>query len=151
MKHYFKTIFVLLTVVAIFASCEKEPAAPVISNLEIGKDNSGKAYIGGDLHIEADIVAEGKIARIALTIHPEGEHASHVQAQRIIAHAGQPLKWEVDTTYTGKYAGVKNIEFHEHISVPLTAGPGEYHLYLLVVDMNGKTTESEAEFYLEEQ
>ncbi len=146
MKHYLKTIVVLLAVTAVLASCEKDPAAPKISGLEIGKDNSGIAYVGGDLHIEAEIVAEAKIARIVLTIHPEEEHAHHAPIQRVISISEHSTHWEVDTTYTGKYAGVKNIEFHEHIKVPLYAETGDYHLHLLVVDMDGKTAEVEEEF-----
>ena len=61
---------ILLVVIAFatglfLTSCEKEDevAKPVISGLELGIGNSHVAYIGADLHIETEIVAEGKIER----------------------------------------------------------------------------------------
>jgi len=148
MKNFLKklTFFVLLSFT--FISCENELKAPVISDVEIGYNNSKKAYIGSDLHVEANILAEGKIAKIILTIHPEGE-AEHVSAQKIVSAIDHSGEWEVDSTYTGKYAGVKNTSFHEHVEIPSNAEIGDYHLHLSVVDMEGNTTEIEAEISLE--
>jgi hypothetical protein len=147
MKQLIKFSILAALMAMVFISCEKEPAAPVISEVEIGMDNSKTAYIGDDLHIDASILAAGKIARIVLTIHPEGEGA-HAPAQKIVAYIQGDNHWEVDSTYTGKYAGVKNIEFHEHLEIPENAMAGHYHLHLLVVDMQGQTAELEEEITL---
>lgn len=128
----------ILTLTALFlASCETDPAKPKITISELGYDNSKTVNAGNDLHIEGDIVAEGKIDKIMLKIHPEGEHKSTLL--NTVHH-----EWEVDTTYT-KFAGLKNSSFHEHVEVPLDAETGHYHLHLNVIDMEGNSSEFEAE------
>ncbi len=131
-------MLVALSATVIFASCKKdeEPKAPEFVKFELGYDNSGTAVAGEDLHIDAEVLAEGKIASIIITIHPEGEHG--YKTTRVI-------EWEVDTTYTTGYAGVKNIDFHEHIDVPADAETGPYHFHMKVTDMEGNRTEKEAE------
>ena len=62
----------------LFTSCKKEEeeepkAKPAITINEIGEGNSKTATIGEDLHIDIDVVAEGKISRIEVMIHPEHE------------------------------------------------------------------------------
>jgi len=137
----------IMAIIAIFAtfltSCEKDVKAPVISDVEIGLKNSKIAYIGSDLHLQASIVAEGKISKIQVTIHPasEAEHVSAMKAKLATVHEGE---WEVDTTYT-KFTGLKNTTFHEHIDVPVNAPQEEYHLHIIVVDMEGNTSEFEEE------
>jgi len=137
----------IMAIIAIFAtfltSCEKDVKAPVISDVEIGLKNSKIAYIGSDLHLQASIVAEGKISKIQVTIHPasEAEHVSAMKAKSATLYEGE---WEVDTTYT-KFSGLKNTTFHEHIDVPVNAPIEAYHLHIIVVDMEGNTTEFEEE------
>ncbi|MBK8808516.1 MAG: DUF4625 domain-containing protein [Bacteroidales bacterium] len=126
-------IIVLAIVVAtglVFSSCEKEVAKPEITLTEVGLNNSKTAIVGDDLHIEADIVAEGTIKTVLVEIHPEGTGT-----------------WELDTTYS-KFSGKKNSTFHEHIDIPLTAEVGDYHFHLVVTDELGNetTAESEIEF-----
>jgi len=142
MKHLIKLSLVAAVMAFTLTSCEKDPAAPVISNVEIGLENSKTAVIGGDLHLDATILAPAKIARIVLTIHPKDEVA-HAPSRKIAALIQDKNYWEVDTTYTGKYVGVKNIEFHVDIEIPEYATAGHYHLHLLVVDMLGQTAEVE--------
>ena len=43
----------------------------VISDLELGISDSHVAYIGADLHVEAEIVAEGRIKLVMVEIHQE--------------------------------------------------------------------------------
>jgi hypothetical protein len=117
-----------------FTSCDKEEevAKPVISILELGLDNSHVAYIGADLHIEAEIVAEGKIDKITVEIHQE-EGSSE----------------EIDTTYT-EFSGLKNTTFHKHVGIPSTTVAGTYHCHITVIDMEGNSTTVEDEISIEE-
>ena len=110
------------------SSCNKEenPAKPTVTLTEVGHDNSKTAEPGEDLHLEADILAEGLIKRIDVEIHLEDGD------------------YEIEKSYTeGKYIGVKNVEFHEHIDIPADAPLGEYHLHFTVTDQKGQTTTAE--------
>ena len=110
-------------------SCNKEEntAKPVVNLTEVGHDNEKVAMRGDDLHLEADILAEGLIKRIDVEIHQEDG------------------TYEIEKSYTdGKYVGVKNVEFHEHIDIPAEAPLGEYHLHFTVTDQKGQTTLAEA-------
>jgi len=131
-------ITLLATTIGIFTSCNKdeEIKAPEFILFELGYDNSGTAIAGEDLHMDAEILAEGKIAYVIVTIHPEGEHGYK---------SIRTIEWEVDTTYTSGYSGVKNIDFHEHIDIPADAEVGPYHFHMMVTDMEGNRTEKEAE------
>ncbi len=135
----------LLTLVIIttlfFIACDKEddiPSKPVISILELGDGethgNDHTAKIGEDLHMEVNVVAEGKIDKIQVRIHPEGEHHKD----------GGHEEWEIDTTYT-KFSGLKNTLFHEHLEISNLAEPGEYHFDFIVTDMEGNQSSAEAE------
>jgi hypothetical protein len=125
-------------------SCSKEEdlSPPVISGFELGYHNSHTAYAGSDLHIEAEVLAEGKIQHIILEIHPEGAH----ETDQTSGIAG--TRWEVDTIYTGKYSGVKNTTFHEHLGIPATTDTGSYHVHFIVTDMEGNQTSIEEELQL---
>ena len=110
-------------------SCNKEEntAKPTVNLTEVGHDNEKVAMRGNDLHLEADILAEGLIKRIDVEIHQEDG------------------TYEIEKSYTeGKYVGVKNVEFHEHIDIPAEAPLGEYHLHFTVTDQKGQTTLAEA-------
>lgn len=127
-----KTIILLrfiaiITLVTGFAACQKNPSAPKIILTEVGHENGGKAEQGDDLHLEADIVAEGLIQRIHVEIHQENG------------------SYEIEKNYTtGKYIGVKNTEFHEHIDIPSDAPLGAYHLHFTVTDNEGQTATAKA-------
>jgi len=140
MKTSNKALAVIFTAVSIvmFYSCEKDVPKPVVNLTELGYENSKTGYAGSDLHIEADIVAEGKIDKVTIEIHPEGDHGKGAPAT---LNEGE---WEVDTTYT-KFSGLKNTTFHEHIDVPVFAEPGDYHFHFIVTDMEGNQTIVEEE------
>ncbi len=109
-------------------SCNKEEFdAPLISDLEVGVNNSNTAYVGTDIHVEAQVQAEGKIDRIEVHIHPVNAPNS---------------TWNEDLTFTDA-VGLKNTEFHKHIDVPSTAVVGTYHLSLIVIDQLGQATTEE--------
>ncbi|MCB0805528.1 MAG: DUF4625 domain-containing protein [Bacteroidales bacterium] len=113
----------------LFSSCSKDEdesvSKPVINLTELGMENSKTALIGGELHIEANIEAEGKISKITIEIHPEGEHHS------------KNGEWEIDTSYT-EFSGLLNTTFHKHIDVPMNADTGHYHFHFLVTDREGQ-------------
>ena len=118
---------VLITLVTGLVACRKNPSAPKITLTEVGHENGGKAEQGDDLHLEADIVAEGLIQRIHVEIHQENG------------------SYEIEKNYTtGKYIGVKNTEFHEHIDIPADAPLGAYHLHFTVTDNEGQTATAKA-------
>jgi hypothetical protein len=121
-----------------FTSCSNDDddivAKPTVTLTEVGHGNGKHAHPGHDLHLEADIVANGLIQRIDIEIHQEeGEN------------------FEIKKSFTtGKYIGVKNTEFHEHIDIPANAPLGEYHLHLTVTDQKGQQTRVESELELVE-
>ncbi|MDR2362238.1 MAG: DUF4625 domain-containing protein [Prevotellaceae bacterium] len=114
---------------------DTKPAKPVVAITGIGSHDGpeGTVKAGDELHLEADIVAEGLIARIDVEIHQEDGGS-----------------FEIEKPYTeGAYIGVKNATFHEHIDIPSEAPAGEYHLHLTVQDREGQTTTAEAELEIE--
>lgn len=124
---YFNLIITLSCVFALFlTSCKDDDDSQsklVVSIEEAGHDNSHTAHPGHDLHLEASILAEASVKRIDIEIH---------------GHEGNNI---VNQSYTdGKYIGVKNAEFHEHIDIPADAALGEYHLHFTVTDGDGQQT-----------
>ncbi|MDR0698931.1 MAG: DUF4625 domain-containing protein [Tannerella sp.] len=124
--------------ILVFSSCKKDeplPEKPVITITEVGSHDMPEGIVkaGDELHLEAEIVAEGSIARIDVEIHQE-----------------EGGSFEIEKSYVdGKYIGVKNVEFHEHIDIPGEAPAGEYHLHLTVTDKEGQSTTAEAELTIE--
>lgn len=137
MNFNFKSVVYFLTLLTAvsFTSCNKDDDggtdAPAVTLIELGLNNSGKATIGSDLHMEAEVVADGLIEKIEVELHAEDGSGDHIEAE-----------------YTS-YAGQKNATFHEHIDIPATATAGEYHFHLKVVDKEGQTTEVDAELMVE--
>jgi hypothetical protein len=133
-------LFLAATVFS-FNACTKDKVVskPEIKSFELGHDNSGYAYPGSDLHIEADIVAEGKISSIEIKIHHEGDHGKKF-ASYILSEG----EWEVDSAYI-KFSGLKNTIFHEDLDVPADAEAGDYHFHFAVIDMEGNKAEVERE------
>lgn len=118
-------------------SCgDDEPtiAFPEINLTEVGHDNSKHAHPGHDLHLEAEIVAEGLINGI------------HVEIEQV----GGTYKIKQDYLKDSPYLGVKNCDFHEHIDIPANAPLGAYKLYLTVADKVGQQTTVESDLELEE-
>ncbi|MGE5355116.1 MAG: DUF4625 domain-containing protein [Deltaproteobacteria bacterium] len=126
-------IMTFLLLIVFLNSCTDDPAKPEIINFELGVNNSNTGYIGTDIHAEGEIIAEGKIDKIKLKIHPEN---------------GSGNSWEIDTTYTS-YSGLKNTEFHEHFEIPLSAAQGTYHFDFIVIDKEGQSTEIERDLKVE--
>ncbi|PKP52431.1 MAG: hypothetical protein CVT92_08990 [Bacteroidetes bacterium HGW-Bacteroidetes-1] len=126
----------IATLVISFSSCKKDETVskPQINLTELGYENSGIAYAGNDLHIEANIVADGKIDKVNVEIHHEGEHGKMSLTKVFVDE-----KWHVDSTYT-KFSGLRNTSFHEHYEVSLDAEPGNYHFHFAVTDMDGNQT-----------
>lgn len=88
-----------------FSSCDDEKEStgkPIVGLNEVGKENSKTGIAGSDLHLEGEIIAENLIRRIDIEIHQED---------------GGDFKIEKSFT-EGKYIGVKNAHFHEHIEIP---------------------------------
>lgn len=110
-------------------------AEPTIKNIEVGHDNSGIGYAGSDLHLEADIEAEGLIENVQVTIHP-AEHDSD--------------GWEFSQIWTEGFEGAKNAVFHQHIDIPADAAPGEYHVHFSVTDQEGNVAKEEAHLEIKE-
>lgn len=132
MKTLFK-IFLAFITILIINSCGKDPAKPEINDFELGLNNSNIGYIGTDIHAEGEIIAEGKIDKIKIIIHPENAPGS---------------TWNVDTTYID-FKGLKNTDFHEHIEIPANAKEGLYHFNLTVIDLEGQSTELERDLTLQ--
>jgi len=145
MNTRFLFIAIAFTAGLIFTSCNKdgELAKPVITIHELGDGdshgNDHSATTGGELHMDIDIVAEGKINTIQVRIHPEGEHHEDALHE----------EWELDTIYT-KFSGLKNTTFHEHAKIDTTAEAGEYHFDFIVTDMEGNQSSAEAELQISE-
>ncbi len=116
------------------ASCEKDDdvAKPIISNLELGIGNSRTAYIGSDLHIQAEIIAEGKIDKITVEIHLE-----------------EGSRDEIEAIYD-EFAGLKNTTFHKHVIIPKEIPAGTYHCHITVTDQTGNSTTVEEEISIQE-
>lgn len=105
----------------------QEADAPVISNLTVGEGNSKTASIGGELDLDAEITAPGKIDKIVVDLHPESGSGDDIEAE-----------------FTN-YAGKTSADFHEHVEIPSTATAGEYHMHIKVTDQEGKTSEVDVE------
>ena len=130
MTKRFNLIYAIAVLAVLFTACGKEKG-PKIDLEELGYENTAIGYLGSDFHIEAEIVAENKIDRVIIEIHPEC--------------CGS---WEFDSTYTN-FRGLKNIDFHEHIDMPVSlSDTGEYHFHLEVIDMEGNTASVERDIFI---
>jgi hypothetical protein len=129
-------LFVLLGFVTMFSSCKDDDdddvARPVIDGLEVGIGDSRKAFIGSDLHLQAELIAEGRIDQVVVEIHSED--------------GGD---YEIEVVYD-EFAGQKNATFHKHIDIPSEAPAGSYHLHLTVTDQAGGATIREVDITIEE-
>lgn len=129
-SRIFATVTVVLSMIA-FSSCSNDddykPAMPSITMEELGHENSLRAEQGGDLHVEAEVVAEGRILTINIEIHQE-------DGSNVV----------VDTTYTD-FSGLKNCTFHKHVEIPETAPTGVYHFHFTVIDEEGQSATYENE------
>lgn len=99
-------------------------AAPIANLAEVGEENCKEAIAGKDLHLEGDLLAEALIARIDVSVANEDGSVLVVQKS-----------WS-----EGKYIGVKNCTFHEHLDIPSNTAAGQYVLTFKVTDRLGQTT-----------
>ena len=85
-------LFNILSLIALFSfsfvACKDDDkssvAKPVITLTEVGHDNSGIGHIGDDLHLEAEIVAEGSIKRIDIESASDNELAAFADVKRVM-------------------------------------------------------------------
>lgn len=129
----------------VFNSCKKDKEAvpaPKVTITELGHGNSKKVAVGSDLHVEADILAEGKIKIITVEIHKEEE--GHKSA------SDHDNKLNLTVTYN-EFQGQKNAKFHKHVDIPANAEVGHYHFHFKVVDMEGQETIKEEELEIIKQ
>lgn len=135
----FMVTFFLIT--AVSCNDNDEIKMPEILEFELGHDNSKTARAGGDLHIDADIIAENGIDVIEIEIHLEVDH------KKSLGSASNDHHWVVDIIYD-KFRGLKNTTFHEDLYIPVDALPGEYHFHFKVIDMEGYTVSIEEELVI---
>ncbi|WP_308992498.1 DUF4625 domain-containing protein [Mariniflexile litorale] len=83
---------------------------------------------GEDFHVEFLINAVNKIHNISVDVHAHG----------IVPGPGEVI-WDFEQTFTEGYREQTEVEFHEHIDVPITAPAGEYHIIFTVEDEKGNT------------
>ena len=129
-------MFFAVAVITAFSSCEEDDnvkAKPTIGELELGIGNSHIAYIGADLHIETEIVAEGLISEIVVEVHAEDGSDN-----------------EIEVIYDYSDQTLKNTIFHKHVDIPSEFSVGEYHFHLTVTDKLGNSTTVEDDITLEE-
>lgn len=135
-RSFLGYVSMALLLVAGAIGCKKDNndlvSKPTIKIVEVGSENNKKAHAGSDLHLEAEIMAAGTIENIVVGIHPKTTGG-----------------WEYTKTFTEGYTGTKNATLHEHIDIPLTATPGDYHLHIKVTDKTGQVTEAESELTIE--
>lgn len=131
-KNGIKLLLTSLLIAVFPFSCEKEESlsAPVVNNLEVGLSNSLTAFIGSDLHVEAEIVAEAQIDKIIIEIHSEDVSGE-----------------EIEVVYS-EFSGLINTTLHKHVDIPAEMSPGSYHFHLTVVDKMGNTASVEREIEL---
>ena len=127
----FSAIFLLAVSGLILTSCGKTPR-PEINLVELGLEDSRVATAGDELHIEAEIVAEGVIDVITVELHMEEEGGE-----------------EIEGTFD-EYSGLKNTLFHSHLEIPEGTTPGTYHFHMTVTDLEGYQASVEAEVTIEQ-
>ncbi len=133
-KNHLLVLLGLILATPIFTACDPEDDnvdKPSITLTEVGLNNSKTTTIGSELHVEADIVALGRISTVRIEIHAETMDSG-----------------ELDTTYT-EFEGLKSTSFHKHIDIPATFEPGDYHLHFSVTDQLGQQSTVETEIALQ--
>ncbi len=137
MKQYISKLATVFTVIAFSAltSCSNDDdnaaVAPAldVTLTEVGHGGTPPhAHAGEDLHLEAEILAEAKIANVTIEIHSETDTTAP----------------EITASYSD-YNGLINATFHKHIDIPATQPAGLYHLHLTVTDTEGNTQTAESE------
>lgn len=136
MRTALKTVAVMssIALIGFVSSCKKDEVAdPTISLEELGEGNSKTATIGDELHIDAEIEAEGVIKMIEVELHAEDGSGN-----------------EVEETFDYSDQDLKNTDFHDHIEIPSTFSAGEYHFHMTVTDKEGSTASVEDDVDIQE-
>ncbi len=97
---------------------------PEIQSLEVGVNHNLTAYIGSDLHIDAEVFAENLIKSIDVSISNENQ------------------SWILEKNYP-EFSGQRNAHFHKHIDIDSDAAPGIYRFTFTVSDQLGNETAQE--------
>ncbi|WP_421823826.1 DUF4625 domain-containing protein [Flagellimonas oceanensis] len=142
MKTKFKSLAIITMGALVLHSCSSDDdggspvEAPVITNFEYGEGSSHSteqvAYKGSDIHLEAEITAEGTVSTIELSIHGHDLEVGEGE-----------VEWDFEQTYSDASYLVINPTFHEHVDIPSNIPSGEYHVTLTVTDELGNSTEVE--------
>jgi hypothetical protein len=134
-------VLFLLSFSLITVSCSDDdddmPTKPVLQLKELGSGHDSPtdktAYIGSNVHISAEIIADGLIDKIEVTIEQKDGN------------------YTIGKVYTDtKYAGNKNTHFHEHVDIPSDTPIGNYHFCLIVTDKFGQTAKEETTLTIKE-
>lgn len=83
---------------------------------------------GNDFHTEFMISAVNGVHNITVDAHAHG-----------ITLADGEVEWDYEAEFEDGYHEETEVEFHEHIDVPVTAPAGEYHIIFTVEDEDGNT------------
>ncbi|PTB96842.1 protein containing PKD domain-containing protein [Marivirga lumbricoides] len=135
-----KLLAMALVLFSVMVACDDDedpaPQGPEIISFEYGKGSDHStdpvAYIGSDIHMEAEINAPAIVSSITIDIH----------GHDLTVGEGEE-EWDFSKTFTDEKYRARNPEFHEHIDVPANAPAGEYHITITVVDELGNEVESE--------
>lgn len=133
MKTSILIVISLIISTFFISSCQGDDPvpAPSIEILELGSENSKMASPGSDLHLDVEVIAEGKIHSIQVEIHPQVSYPTKNREE-----------WFYDSLFT-EFEGLKNVDFHKHIEVPADAAVGLYHFHFIVIDQEGQQTTAE--------
>ncbi|WP_437917979.1 DUF4625 domain-containing protein [Sphingobacterium sp. LRF_L2] len=138
-KYILRTFLCFLNLFALFLfSCSNSnedllPAAPTVALVHLGTHDSPDdkiVLIGEAIHLEADIVASGLVAKIEL------------EAYQTSGYGTYSFKKE----YTGDYVGQKEVTYHDHPELSDDAPIGEYRLIIKVTDQKGQVGKVESDF-----
>ncbi|MDO4224818.1 MAG: DUF4625 domain-containing protein [Bergeyella zoohelcum] len=105
---------------------------PTITNIEIGEENTRKAHPGDELHIEAEVKAEGMIKSLELQITPKKSGSGWVIVERFADAVGK-----------------QDYDIHQHYDIPVNAKVGEYDVIITITDLKGQKTTYEAVLTIE--
>jgi len=132
--------FCLLFVVFATLSCTKEDkdTPPEISEL-VAKNHDNPSNViarGGTIAVnfKAKTKNDGRLDRYHIEIHDHPESGDPEDEYRIIDETFE----DVST-----FKGLRNASVHQHVSVPLDANLGPYHVVVVVIDEFGNSADTE--------
>jgi hypothetical protein len=141
MKNIKLATYLFMIVGLLLSSCskddeEQDSSKPIISNLEVGLNNSKLFYQGGEVHLEFEAADNEELGYYEVHIHNEEKAGSS--------------EWEFENRWDFD-AGLKNALVHHHeIEVPDDADLGQYHFHLTLVDKTGNTISVEEDVEVHE-